>query len=147
MPDIAALRFLAVEKDRLRFGPIMNLLRSMGAKHALAAADITTALLALEAEGEPIDIVVADLDANGMDAVALVHGMAKRRHGASLIAATAFPPPTSAGVEVVARGYGLHWLATLQKPLTPRKFREALALRGAREATPVPEFLRATDET
>lgn len=146
MTDIAALRFLAVEHDRLHANPISNLLRGMGARHALAAADAPRALDLLEASRGAIDIVVADLDANGIDAVALVHGMGKGHHNAALIVATAFPPPAAARVEVAARDSGVHWLATLHKPLTARKLLEAIALRGLREATAVPHFLRRQAE-
>jgi CheY-like chemotaxis protein len=146
MNDINALRFLAVENDQLHAHPISSLLRGMGARHALAATDAARALDLLEAAHGAIDIVVADLDANCVDALALVHGMAKRRHRAALIVATAFPPPAAAGVEVVARDYGVRWLGTLQKPLTARKLREAIASRTAREGTAVPDFLRRKGE-
>jgi CheY-like chemotaxis protein len=146
MTDIGALRFLAVEHDRLYANPISTLLRGMGARHALAASDAAGALDLLEASHGAIDIVVADLDANGLDAVALVRGMGEGRHDAALIVATAFPPPAAAGVEMAARDSGVRWLATLHKPLTARKLREAIALRGLREAAAVPAFLRRQGE-
>jgi len=142
MTDIGALHFLSVESDRLASGPIVNLLNGMGAKHVIAARGASAALEALESAGGGIDVVVADLDAAGMDAIELVHGMARRHSRASLIVATAFPPPLAAGVEVVARDYGVCWLGTLQKPLTPRKMADAIALRSLLEAAAVPAFLR-----
>jgi len=141
MSDATRLRFVVAE-DHRQAGPIARLLETMEAGAVYSVSHPNAALEVLAVPDARIDIVVIDLDANGMDAVALVHGIAKCGERPSLIAATAFPPQAAAALEIVARDYGIAWLGTLHKPVARAKLGEVIALRASREATAVPRFLR-----
>jgi len=66
-PTIPDLRFLVVEDQELQRTILVTLLASLGARNTVEAADGQSALDIIQAQDQPIDIVITDLAMPGMD--------------------------------------------------------------------------------
>ena len=130
MNTIPPLNYLVVEDHGFQRWLITNLLEQLGAKAVYPVTDGRAALEVLERLGESIDIVVTDLDMPGMDGIELIRRIAELRHPVSLVVMSAHAPPLLTSVEMMAREYGVRFLAAVSKPLTAAKFEAALASRA-----------------
>jgi EAL domain-containing protein (putative c-di-GMP-specific phosphodiesterase class I)/CheY-like chemotaxis protein len=125
-PSIGELRFLVVEDHGFQRWALGNLLVTLGAKQVLSARDGQSALDILEGAGEPIDIIVSDLDMPGMDGMEFMRHLGERNTPGCVILASEMDRPLIAAVEAMAKEYGVELLAGLQKPVTPKKIESAL---------------------
>lgn len=117
MKDFTAHSVLVVEDSSVQREHVTGLLRAIGFGTILSANDGIDALRTLEERGQPVDLVLTDLDMPGMDGMELIQQLVSRRLAANLIAASA----NHARLPDVARslppGTTMHMLATLPKPV------------------------------
>jgi EAL domain-containing protein (putative c-di-GMP-specific phosphodiesterase class I)/FixJ family two-component response regulator len=142
-PGIDELRFLVVEDHGFQRWALANLLSGLGAKQVFSAPDGQSALDIIENTHEAIDIIVSDLDMPGMDGIEFIRHVGSRKMPGSIILASALDRSLIASVEAMAKEYGVHLLAALQKPVTPKKIEWAIRRydgRAGRHAAPSREL-------
>ncbi len=115
------LRFLVVEDHSFQRWIVANTLESLGAQLVISASDGQDALNLLAVREPPIDIIITDLDMPGMDGMEFIRHIGEGRYPASLIVASAMEPALIAGVEAMAKAYGVNLLGSIAKPLTTKK--------------------------
>ncbi len=133
--DIAKLRFLVVEDHGFQRWALGHVLEDLGARYVLFAQDGESALEILRAPGEPVDIVISDLDMPAMDGMEFIRHVAESGTPVSLVLASGLDHSLVASVETMARAYGVTLLGSVGKPVTTQRLFEVLSLhRPARPA-------------
>jgi EAL domain-containing protein (putative c-di-GMP-specific phosphodiesterase class I)/AmiR/NasT family two-component response regulator len=134
---VADLRFLVVEDHGFQRWALANVLTAMGARNVLSAEDGQSALDIIDNLGEPLDIIVTDLEMPGMDGMELIRHIGQRKIAVSLIVASGLDRSLVATIENMAREYGVELLGAVEKPTTAKKLGPVLARfrsRGPLEA-------------
>jgi CheY-like chemotaxis protein len=126
--DVAQLRFLVVEDHGFQRWVMGNLLQGLGAKHILSAADGQAALDIFRSSGQPIDIIVSDLDMPGMDGVEFIRHVGELGTGVSVIVVSSLGRAAVASVETKAKASGVNFLGAIDKPATAKKLRALIDL-------------------
>jgi EAL domain-containing protein (putative c-di-GMP-specific phosphodiesterase class I) len=133
------LTFLVVEDDPFQRRMIAKMLRGLGARALHEAENGHAALEVLAKLGTAVDIIVSDLDMPSMDGMELMRHISSGGTPTSLIVASAMERGLLASVEAMAAAYGVNFLGTIEKPVTPRKLEELIALHGpAQTLSPTP---------
>jgi EAL domain-containing protein (putative c-di-GMP-specific phosphodiesterase class I)/CheY-like chemotaxis protein len=142
--NLSELRILVVEDHGFQRWIVGNLLETLGARYVFSAAGGQEALDLLASREPPVDIIVTDLDMPGMDGMEFIRHLAEGGYSASLILASSMERPLIASVEAMVRAYGLNLLASIAKPITAAKLREAIrghsTSSSEREAPLAPVF-------
>lgn len=125
--DITKLRFLVVEDHGFQRWALGHVLEELGAHYVLFAQDGESALEILRAPGEPVDIVISDLDMPAMDGMEFIRHVAESGTPVSLVLASGLDRSLVASVETMARAYGVTLLGALSKPVTAEKLAEVLS--------------------
>ena len=133
----ANLRFLIAEDHAFQRGEWLRILESLGAQTVYQAADGHRALSILRDPSRPVDIVISDLDMDGMDGMELVRHLGENGTPISLILASALERKLLASIAIMTEAYGIRLLGVLQKPLTPRKLLPLIQLYRSEVAEPV----------
>ena len=134
VPAVDALRFLIVEDHGFQRWMLENALRGLGATRILAAGDGRSALEAMA--GDPVDIVVSDLDMPGMDGMEFIRHLGEVGYEVSLIVSSSLERALVSSVETMARAYGVRLLGAVDKPVTPARLAEVIARHGGTPAAP-----------
>lgn len=117
MKDFSASTVLIVEDSAVQREHVAGLLRQIGFGQVLSANDGIDALRTLEERGQPVNLVLTDLDMPGMDGLELIQQLSKRRCAANLIAASANQPRLQEAARSLPSGSVMRLLATLPKPV------------------------------
>jgi EAL domain-containing protein (putative c-di-GMP-specific phosphodiesterase class I) len=117
----ANLRFLIAEDHAFQRGEWLRTLQGLGARTVHEAADGHGALTILRDPGRPVDIVITDLDMEGMDGMEFVRHLGESGALTSIILASALDRKLLASIATMAEAYGIQLLGVVEKPLTPRK--------------------------
>ena len=118
-PAWAGRRVLVVEDSALQRGYLVGLLRQLGFGDILEAGDGNEALQLLERQdGEPLFLVMTDLEMPGMDGIELTCQLRDRRLAQNLIVVSARDPRLLEIIENMSfDDAGLDLLGTLLKPV------------------------------
>src|SRR5688572_28693737 len=127
MQDIS-LSFLIVEDQEFHRNMLVKMLRNMGAASVHTAADGREALEHLKKLDAPVDVIISDLDMPGMDGMEFIRHIGEEGLGTSLIVASGVERGVLTSVETMASAYGINFLGTIEKPVTPRKLEELLQI-------------------
>lgn len=123
-----ALSFLVVEDQEFQRNMLVKMLKHLGAGAIHTASDGAEALEHLRTLDAPVDVIVSDLDMPGMDGMEFIRHIGEDGLGTSLIVASGVERGVLTSVETMASAYGISFLGTIEKPVTPRKLEELLQL-------------------
>ena len=130
MAAISELRFLVVEDHSFQRWATISVLESLGAQAVFAAEDGRAALAILRDIGQPVDIVISDLDMPEMDGMEFIRHLGETAGSSSLVLASSLDRALVASVEAMARAYGVRLLGAIDKPVTARKLQPLIDLHG-----------------
>ena len=139
MTDIAQLRFLVVEDQGFQRWLVANVLKEFGVQSIIAASDGAEALSLIR--GQPVDVVISDLDMPEMDGMELIRGIAQLGKPIDVILMSSHDRSLMSTVESMAKAYNVKVLGAIRKPLTPRKLEGVLGILagGGKGPSPVPQ--------
>ena len=126
--QVEGLRFLVVEDHDFQRMAVVKMLQGMRAKSVFSATNGREGLELLKSHGNT-DIVISDLDMPGMDGMEFIRHIGQAGRSVSLIIASALERELLASVETMATAYGVAFLGTIEKPVTPQKIEELVRLR------------------
>lgn len=131
------LCLLVVEDHDFQRGMMVEMLEGLGAKAVYEASDGRSALEITRELNYPFDITITDIDMPGMDGMAFIRRLGEARVGASLIITSSLDRTLLDSIETMSAAYGMRLLGTVEKPPTPERFAELIALHW--QARPNPE--------
>src|SRR5688500_17673019 len=123
---LTSLRVLVVEDHGFQRRMALRLMAELGLEDPLEAADGAAALALLEAQPQPPDVILVDLDMPGMDGIEFIGHVAQRRLARGVALVSALDPALLNTVQSMARAYGLRVLGSIEKPLTADKLQAVL---------------------
>ena len=129
MNRATGLTVLVVEDHGFQRRTVARMLRSLGAREVLEAADGRQALNLIR-EAVSVDIVVCDLDMPEMDGMEFFRHLGLEHHKAAVIISSAQERSLLNSVERMALAYGVRLLGVIEKPVTLGGLEDLLARRG-----------------
>ncbi len=139
------LCILVVEDHEFQRAMMVEMLEDLGAHSVHEAADGFTALEILRELDQPFDIIVTDIDMPGMDGMAFIRRMGETRVDASLIITSGLESSLLLTMETMIGAYRMRLLGTVEKPPTPERFAELIAMHW--KAKPTPENVKPGPST
>jgi len=133
----AGLCFLVAEDHEFQRAMMVGMLEGLGARAVQEAEDGRTAMEITRELDHPFDIIVTDIDMPGMDGMSFIRRLGEAGVGASLIITSALERSLLDSIETMSAAYGIRLLGTIEKPPTPERFAELIALHW--RARPDPE--------
>ncbi|MCB1998091.1 MAG: EAL domain-containing response regulator [Burkholderiaceae bacterium] len=106
---------------------LQHMLEQEGCTDVVCMSDGTSALAWLDAQAQPAQMVVLDINMPGMDGVEFVRHLAERKFTGSLLLVSGEDELLLQATEKLARAYELETATPLRKPPTPDALRAALA--------------------
>ena len=134
------LCFLVAEDHEFQRSMMVEMLESLGARAVYEAGDGQSAMEITRELDYPFDIIVTDIDMPGMDGMAFIRRLGEAKVGASLIITSSLDRSLLDTIETMSAAYGMRLLGTVEKPATPERFAEMIALHW--QAKPNPERLK-----
>ena len=134
------LCFLVAEDHEFQRSMMVEMLESLGARAVYEAGDGQSAMEITRELDYPFDIIVTDIDMPGMDGMAFIRRLGEAKVGASLIITSSLDRSLLDTIETMSAAYGMRLLGTVEKPPTPERFAEMIALHW--QAKPNPERLK-----
>jgi EAL domain-containing protein (putative c-di-GMP-specific phosphodiesterase class I) len=131
------LSFLVVEDHEFQRAMMVEMLEEIGASAVHEAADGLSALEVIRELEHPFDVIVTDIDMPGMDGMAFIRRLGEVKARPSLVITSALERSLLDTVETMAGAYGMRLLGTIEKPPTPERFADLVALYW--KARPNPE--------
>jgi len=128
--DIGELTFLVAEDHDFQRKTLVRMLRGLGAKTVLEAANGKLALELFRSLAQPVDIIVCDLDMPEMDGMEFIRHLGEAGVLVSLILSSALDRSLIASVETMTRAYGIALLGAVDKPVTPQKLGDLIGKHG-----------------
>lgn len=126
--DLTDVTILVVEDDELQREAILVLLEELGAGNPLCAHDGQSALTQLaNHRGNPVQVVVTDLNMPGMDGIEFIRQLGDSRAAVSVVLMSAVNSVVLKGVEKVAQAHGIALLGVLHKPVRREQLAQVLA--------------------
>jgi len=114
------LNFLVVDDDALLRQTAKNVLRSFNAENIHEAADGLQALDILKKkETHPVDIILCDLNMPEMDGMEFLRHLGEAHSDISIVIVSAHDDDLLGAVASMAAAYGVRFLGSAQKPVTP----------------------------
>ncbi len=118
-PDLpfAGLSVLVVDDDVIARRLAAGVLRSFGIDHAVEVTNGIEALNHLRRSEEVIDVVLCDLEMEGMDGIEFLAELATECPDAAIVLVSGMHRSVLAAVEEMAKNTGLRVLGAIEKPL------------------------------
>lgn len=130
------LRFLVVEDHPFQRSMIVEMLEGLGVRSIHEAADGFSALEVTRELGLPFDVIVTDIDMPGMDGMAFIRRLGEAKVRASLIITSGLDKALLGTMATMSAAYGMRLLGTIEKPATPQRFSELIAMHWQTSAKP-----------
>ncbi len=143
MSDLSHLHVLVLEDDAFQREVLAAALRRLGIRSIVCVADGRAGLHALERQPHGFDIVLCDLEMDGMDGIEFVQRVSKSAIG-GLIFCSSHGDAVLASAEWMARACRLPLIGVLPKPVSTERLRALLA--RDLPAASVTTILLPTDE-
>jgi EAL domain-containing protein (putative c-di-GMP-specific phosphodiesterase class I)/CheY-like chemotaxis protein len=143
--EVSALKFLVVEDHVFQRKMIVSMLKNLGASTVYTAADGREALQLLKTMPNAVDVIMTDLQMPGMDGIEFIRHVGADRYTSSLIIVSSVDRGVLAAVESMSAAYGINFMGTIEKPVTPEKVkalvnRHTETQKAAAPKTPGPIF-------
>ena len=142
--SIGKIRFLVVEDNGFQRWETSQLLGELGAQHVFEAAEGYSALTVLQNLGDPIDIIITDIDMPEMDGMEFIRHVGEMGLPVSVVLVSSLEASLVASVGSMAQLYGVKLLGTLRKPLAADQL--ATLIASFEPPTSVPERVRMAEE-
>jgi EAL domain-containing protein (putative c-di-GMP-specific phosphodiesterase class I)/CheY-like chemotaxis protein len=128
-PDtLRALRVLVVDDDEFTLDIAEMLLRQIGVSEIERAEDGSVGLVKLDNATVPFDVVLCDLQMDGMDGIEVLRHLGDAERAPALILLSGSDDRMLSSVSALGRKYGLNVLGALRKPLSADALASALQL-------------------
>ena len=114
---LAHLSVLVVDDDQISRRLAAGILRSVGIEQFVEATNGFEALTHLRRSAEAVDIVLCDLDMEGMDGIEFLAELANQCPGAAVILVSGMHRSVMAAVQEMSKSTGLRMLGAVEKPL------------------------------
>ncbi len=124
--ELSGLTIMVVEDHDFQRRMTLRLLKDLGAGTLLEAANGREALSMLTDRGEPVDIILCDLDMPEMDGVEFISHLAINQLAQAVTVVSAMEVSILNTVETMARAYGLQVLGAIAKPLNLQELTNCL---------------------
>lgn len=128
--------FLVVEDHEFQRSMMVEMLEGLGARSVYEAADGFSAMEVVRELDQPFDIIVTDIDMPGMDGLAFIRRLGESRVRASLIITSGLDSALLMTMETMIGAYRMRLLGTVEKPPTPERFAELIALHWQVKSNP-----------
>ncbi|HTW53763.1 MAG TPA: response regulator [Stellaceae bacterium] len=115
------LCFLVAEDHDFQRHTLVGMLRRLGVKQVVDAADGKSALDLFRDSTTPVDIIVSDLDMPGMDGMELIRHIGESGVPVSMILSSGVDRAVLASVQTMTKAYGITMLGAIEKPVTLQK--------------------------
>ena len=136
MPPGKELRFLVVEDHDFQRRMMVEMLESLGVRSVHEASDGFSALEVLRELDQAFDVIVTDIDMPGMDGMAFIRRLGEAKVRASLIITSGLEKSLLDTMETMSGAYGMRLLGTVEKPPTPERFADLIAMHWQARANP-----------
>jgi EAL domain-containing protein (putative c-di-GMP-specific phosphodiesterase class I)/CheY-like chemotaxis protein len=120
------LCFLVAEDHDFQRHTLVGMLRRLGAKEVIDAADGKAALELFRGAAAAVDIIISDLDMPGMDGMELIRHIGEAAIPVSMILSSAVDHAVLSSVQTMTKAYGIPLLAAIEKPVTLQKLEAAI---------------------
>ncbi|MGZ5145111.1 MAG: EAL domain-containing response regulator [Burkholderiales bacterium] len=128
---VSELSFLVVEDHVFQRNMVVRMLKSLKAAAVHTAGDGREALDILKGLPNAVDVIISDLDMPGMDGMEFIRHIGAQRYASSLIIASSLDRGLVSAVETMSSAYGIHFLGTIEKPVTAQGLIRLLSLHSA----------------
>jgi EAL domain-containing protein (putative c-di-GMP-specific phosphodiesterase class I)/CheY-like chemotaxis protein len=118
---VSELSFLVVEDHVFQRNMVARMLKGLKAAAVHTAGDGREALDILKGLPNAVDVIISDLDMPGMDGMEFIRHIGAQRYASSLIIASSLDRGVVSAVETMSSAYGIHFLGTIEKPVTAQK--------------------------
>ncbi|MCM2313020.1 MAG: response regulator, partial [Steroidobacteraceae bacterium] len=123
-----AARVLAVDDDPLALRTIAHVLARIGVVSVTGCNSGPAALEVLDGAGEPLDVIVLDLNMPGMDGIEFIRRLVARRYTGGIVLLSGEDESTLQSAETLLRAHKLRALGHLRKPVEPGQLAALLDL-------------------
>ena len=130
------LTFLVVEDHEFQRAMVVEMLESIGASAVHEAADGFSAMEVIRELDQAFDVIVTDIDMPGMDGMAFIRRLGEARARSSLIITSALERALLDTIETMAGAYGMRLLGPIEKPPSPERFADLVALHWKSRPNP-----------
>ncbi len=134
MASLSSCTILVVEDHDFQRRTALRLLKELGAEKLLEASNGREALDLLVDRGEPVDIILCDLDMPEMDGVEFISHVGVNQLAKAVAVVSAMDISILNTVETMARAYGLQVLGSISKPLSLHDLTACMASFQPRDA-------------
>jgi CheY-like chemotaxis protein len=132
--DLAQLCVLVLDDEQYFRALLLRVLERLGIGIRLAAATGPEALLMLDQQPAPVDVVLLDLRMPDMDGIEFLRGAAERHFQGSVLLLSGVDAGVLRAAERLAKAHGLALLGACPKPLAAPVLAELLQRAIARRA-------------
>ncbi|MBL0210986.1 MAG: EAL domain-containing response regulator [Holophagaceae bacterium] len=125
--DLSHRKIMVVEDQDFQRWMTLQLLKDLGAGELLEAANGREALALLAERGDPVDIILCDLNMPEMDGVEFISHVAEGQLAQAVAVISAMEVSILNTVETMAKAYGLQVLGVISKPLNRDELTKCIA--------------------
>lgn len=122
----AQMQVLVVDDDEFMLDVIVELLTQAGVSEVDRASDGVEGLVVVDDPNRCPDVILCDLDMDGMDGIVFLRHLAERGYGGAIIIMSGSDDRILASVSELVREHELNLVETLGKPVPPDRLFRAL---------------------
>lgn len=115
------LRYLVVDDDADQRYLVARTLKGMGMANVVEALSGRAALDVLGQGGEPVDVVISDLQMPDVDGMELIRRIGEKAFPVSVILVSALDDVLLGSAATMTQAYGVRIIGTIEKPVTREK--------------------------
>ncbi len=141
---VGGLRMLVAEDHEFQRSMLIAMLEQLGVMHVHAVADGREALRVVREVEQPFDVIITDIDMPSMDGLEFIRSLGEAKLRTSLIITSSLERSLLDSVEKMSAAYGMRLLGTIEKPASPEKLADLIAVHQLAKGKP--EQVRAPSQ-